>query len=107
MRASVPDQADAQTESLIRQMSLTSADIERRLQYVGFVEEDAKRVTTLAEIVISHLDTFTSAFFDHLALFDAASGLTKNRAALGEARQLKKEHLRALVSGEYGARYVE
>lgn len=101
------EQDNTTTGSLMKQMGLTNAAIERRLQFVGFLDEDAKRVKALNGLVVGHLDTFTSAFFDHLTSFNEAAGLTRNRAALDQARHLKREHLRAMVSGEYGAPYVE
>jgi rsbT co-antagonist protein RsbR len=95
------------TEALMQQMGLTSANIERRLQFVGFVDEDAKAVRALSDVVVTNLDTFTAAFFDHLASFGEASGLTQNPALLDRAQQLKRAHLRAMVSGNYDAHYVE
>jgi rsbT co-antagonist protein RsbR len=99
--------ADVATAALMQQMGLTKANIERRLQFVGFSAEDATGVQALADLVTGHLDAFTDAFFAHLASFDEAAGLTKNRALLDRARQLKQAHLRAMVKGEYGATYVE
>jgi rsbT co-antagonist protein RsbR len=101
------EQADSSTQSLMKQMGITNADIENRLRYVGFVEADVERVKALADLVISQLETFTSAFFDHLASCDEAAGLTRNRVALDQARQFKQAHLRAMVRGAIGAEYVE
>jgi rsbT co-antagonist protein RsbR len=64
-------------------------------------------VRALKDIVTSNVDTFAAAFFDHLARFDEAAPLTKNRTLLDRARQLKQAHLRAMVTGEYDAHYVE
>lgn len=101
------ERADTNAASLMQQMGLTSANIQRRLQLVGFADDDAKAVRGLANVVAAHLDAFTAAFFEHLAGFNEAAGLTKNRALLDQARELKQAHLRAMVSGEYDAKYVE
>jgi rsbT co-antagonist protein RsbR len=102
----MPESADSPRDSSIA-MRLTEADIERRLRYVSFVAADGARVQSLADLVNRHLDTFTSAFFDHLASFDEASGVTKNAGVLDRARHLKQAHLRAMVAGTYGTAYVE
>jgi rsbT co-antagonist protein RsbR len=103
----MPEQVDPAIASLMQEMGLTTANIERRLEFVGFADQDAKRVETMADLVASHLDTFTSAFFDHLTSFEEAAGLTKNLALLDQARQLKRAHLRAMVSGKFDVRYVQ
>jgi len=101
------EQADSAIAALMQQMGLTNANIERRLQFVGFGDEDARAVQALSGLVADHLDAFADAFFTHLGSFDEAAGLTKNRALLDKARKLKQAHLRAMVTGEYDSSYVE
>jgi rsbT co-antagonist protein RsbR len=57
--------------------------------------------------VLQHLEDYTAAFFGHLAGLEEARALLASRAMLDRARQLKREHLVAMVDGDYGARYVE
>jgi rsbT co-antagonist protein RsbR len=92
---------------LTAQMGITESQIERRLRLVGFMPDDVKRVTALTDIVVSHLDELTSAFFEYLAAVEEAAGLVQNVALMDTVRQLKTEHLRAMVSGAYGLDYVE
>jgi rsbT co-antagonist protein RsbR len=103
----VAQPVDSYDMSLIQQMGLTPADIERRLSLVMFDEADAKRVRLLTDVVVPHADELTSAFFDYLARLPEARGLMANRDALESARQLKKEHIQAMVTGDYGRKYVE
>jgi rsbT co-antagonist protein RsbR len=93
--------------ALMQEMGLTDAVIERRKQIVGFESSDLGRILALREFVIEHTDEYMSAFFAHLASFDEARPLLSNRSTLERARQLKREHLVAMVQGDYGARYVE
>jgi rsbT co-antagonist protein RsbR len=46
-------------------------------------------------------------FFNHLAGLDEARILLASRAMAEKARQLKREHLLAMVQGDYGTKYVE
>jgi rsbT co-antagonist protein RsbR len=47
-----------------------------------------------------------TTFFSHLGKLEEARPLLGSRALLERARQLKREHLVAMVQGEYGPEYV-
>jgi rsbT co-antagonist protein RsbR len=93
--------------ALMQEMGLTDSVIERRKQIVGFEAADLGRIVALREFVSEHADEYMNAFFAHLANFEEARPLLANRAMLEKARHLKREHLIAMVQGEYGTRYVE
>ncbi|HEX4183658.1 MAG TPA: protoglobin domain-containing protein [Caulobacteraceae bacterium] len=86
---------------------LAAEDLERRLRFVGFSAEDHTRIEAVKDDVLDHLDQHLGAFFDHLARFEGAQGLFRRADLLDEARRLKREHLIAMVQGEYGMTYVE
>ena len=92
---------------LMQEMGFTDAVIERRKRLVGLELSDLGRISALREFVTEHVDEYASAFFAHLGNFDEARPLISNRSLLEKARQLKRDHLVAMVQGEYGARYVE
>lgn len=83
------------------------SDIERRLEFVNLGPDDRARIATVRSDVLEHLDEHVSAFFDHLGRFEEARGLTGRSELIEEARRLKREHLVAMVSGEYGRDYIE
>jgi len=89
------------------EMGLTDSNIERRKKIVGLEAADVARIGSLRDLVASRLDELGEAFFAHLATLEEARPLMSSRAVLARARQLKKEHLVALVAGNYGATYVE
>lgn len=97
---------DADT-SILHQIGLTEADIQRRLTLVAFADEDARRIRQLSDVLAPHTEDLASAFFAHLESLHEARGLTQNRDALESARRMKIEHIRAMVSGSYGTQYVE
>ncbi|MGA0599250.1 protoglobin domain-containing protein [Caulobacter sp. KR2-114] len=90
-----------------RMTAFAPSDIERRLAFVNLASEDLERITEVRADVLTHLDEHVEAFFGHLAKFDEAKGLTGRPELLDEARRLKREHLTAMVSGDYGLTYVE
>jgi rsbT co-antagonist protein RsbR len=97
----------ASTQLLMNEMGLTEQNIERRRRFVGLEPADLDRIASIREQVLQRADELTSVFFEHLSGLDEAKVLMNNRALLERARSLKRDHLIAMVQGEYGRRYVE
>jgi len=90
-----------------RMTEFAPSDIERRLEFVNLGPEDRARIAEIKADVLEHLDEHVAAFFDHLTKFEEARGLTSRPELIGEAKQLKREHLVAMVAGEYGREYID
>lgn len=86
---------------------LSEADIERRWRYVGLEPSDIERIASVRETVIANVDDYVAAFFDTLSGLDEAATLFRSRELLDEAKRLKRDHLTALVGGDYGMTYVD
>src|SRR5947207_6993321 len=97
----------AASKALVRKMGLDEANIERRKKIVGFEASDLPRITAIRDLVTQHTDDYVTAFFNHLSGLDEARPLIASRAIAERARKLKREHLVAMVQGEYGMKYVE
>ena len=90
----------------MRSMGLTADRIERRKAFVGLTEDDRRSLAAIKTAVQQSVDQHVEAFFGWLAKQPEARGLVEDRAALAQARKLKREHLLAMVEGEYGEAYV-
>ena len=97
----------AASKALMREMGLDEANIERRKKVVGFEASDLPRIAAIRDLVTQHTDDYVTTFFNHLSGLDDARSLIASRAIAERARQLKREHLVAMVQGEYGMKYVE
>ena len=97
----------AASKALMREMRLDEANIERRKKIVGFEASDLPRIAAIRDLVTQHADDYVTTFFNHLSGLDDARPLIASRAIVERARQLKREHLVAMVQGEYGMKYVE
>lgn len=95
------------SQSFMQEMGINDANIERRKKIVGFEPADLTRIAAIRDIVTQHADDYTAAFFKHLSGLEEARPLLASHAILERARQLKKEHLVAMVQGDYGRKYVE
>jgi len=92
---------------LMQEMGLNDAAIEQRKKLVGFEPGDLARIATLRDLITQHAESHVAAFFSHLSGVEEARPLLASRAILDRARQLKRQHLLAMVGGDYGSRYVE
>jgi rsbT co-antagonist protein RsbR len=95
------------SQQMMSDMGLTDASIERRKKFVGLEPADLPRITALKDLVGQRTEEYATTFFNHLASLEEARPLLASRAIVERARQLKKEHLAAMVQGEYGQKYVE
>lgn len=93
--------------TLMQEMGLNEATIERRKKIVGLEASDVARIAALKDVVAQHTEEYMTTFFKHLSTLDEARPLLGSPALLDRARQLKREHLVAMVQGDYGTKYVE
>jgi rsbT co-antagonist protein RsbR len=103
----VIDVSESRMNLPFRVTEFAPSDIERRLEFVSLGPEDRARIAAIKPDVIAHLDEHVSAFFDHLAKFDESRGLMSRSDLIEVARQLKREHLTAMVGGDYNHGYID
>jgi len=94
------------SQVLMREMGLTEQNVERRKRVVGIDAGDLANIANVKPLVLAQLDEFTSAFFDYLSGLEEARSLLADRVLAPRARELKKNHLIAMVQGEYGPAYA-
>jgi rsbT co-antagonist protein RsbR len=82
-------------------------DITKRGKFVDLTPGDVARITAIKDLVVQHADLHAAAFFDYLSQFQEASALFRRPDLLEQAKRLKREHLLAMVEGQYGKSYVE
>ena len=89
-----------------KELAIDEQEIERRKKFVDFQPDDVARIQAVQEIITRHADELTNKFFNHLSNFNEAKGLL-TPSILEEAKRLKKEHLIAMTTGQYGHNYVD
>jgi rsbT co-antagonist protein RsbR len=90
-----------------RRLQRNAQDVERRKRLVGIEADDLVKIAAIKPIVVQNVEQFSAAFFNHLRKADAAGPLLRNATLFAEATQLKREHIIAMASGDYGLAYVE
>jgi rsbT co-antagonist protein RsbR len=86
---------------------LTEFDIGRRVRIAGLDDADLLRIAAVKGLVQKNTERYLSVFFDYVADLEEGAALFKRSDVLTEARLLKRQHLIALVEGNYGSAYVE
>jgi rsbT co-antagonist protein RsbR len=103
----VPDIADQTPAQLLsKSMGIDDENVARRRRIVGLGPQDVARIGAVKDLILGRIDDLTAVFFDYLAGMEEGRPVIGNRAALERARQLKREHLRAVVYAEYDTAYV-
>jgi rsbT co-antagonist protein RsbR len=92
---------------LEERLQLSPHDVERRKVFIDLQPGDMTRIAAIKDLIVRNADRYGSTFFEYLATIEEASGLTRNRSLLEEARRLKRDHLIAMVQGDYGRDYME
>lgn len=82
-------------------------EVKKRFNFIDLTSEDVTQIRTVKDAVLDHLDEHVGAFFGYLKRFDAARPLFTRADLIEQAKQLKRDHLVAMVEGEYGLHYVE
>lgn len=95
------------TQLLMMEMGITEEDLARRKRIVELESSDLGRIASLRDLVTTQSEALAGVFFDYLAALEEGRVVTNNRAAMERARQLKREHLQAMVRGEYHVAYAE
>jgi rsbT co-antagonist protein RsbR len=88
-------------------LQFTENDIERRRRLVDLRPDDLERIAAIKDTVAQRTEEFAAAFFDYLGKMEEAAPLFGNRTVLEQARTAKREHLLAMVGGNYDRTYLE
>jgi rsbT co-antagonist protein RsbR len=95
------------TAGTVPPVPFSDRDLEQRKRLVGFEEEDFVRIRGCGETILPHIDELVDTFFSFLTNFEGSKVLLSHRETLDEAKRLKAEHLRAMVSGNYEHHYLD
>lgn len=94
------------THLLMRDMGINDHNLERRRAIAGIEPADLKRISSLSELVTSHVDEYVRTFFEYLSALDEARPLLTNKALTERTRRLQTDQILSMVQGEYGMAYV-
>jgi rsbT co-antagonist protein RsbR len=94
-------------KTVMANVGITAAELERRKQYVGLRSDDLQRLAEIRDLITKNVDPLVDAFFAHLAPLPEAKVLIGYEELTRQARQLKRAHVIEMVGGKYDLDYAE
>src|SRR5690348_15324959 len=77
--------------TVMANMGVNEADVERRKRFVGLGPEDLARIASVRTLVTENAAELTDTFFQYLGRFEEARVLLGYRELTEQARSLKRE----------------
>lgn len=90
-----------------RLIHLSDDEIQRKMRLVGLGPDDLQKIAFCKDAVLERIDDLTATFFVYLEPLPEAQSLFRRNDVLTDAKRQKRDHLIAMVSGNYGREYVE
>ena len=79
---------------------------ERQKRFGCFTEIDARLLTELSEVFEQHLDEVVDRFYEYLRSDEELRPMLAGEGVLQQLKEVQRDYLTNLVSGEYGAEYA-
>jgi rsbT co-antagonist protein RsbR len=93
-------------KTVMSNVGITEADLERRKQFVGLGPEDYRNLAAIKDLIAQHADELTDVFFGHLSTLSEAKVLLGYRELASQARAMKRSHLIEMASGSHDLGYA-
>ena len=62
-------QGEQPSSSLCDQLQITGEELQTRLAFLSFSEQDRRNLVEIHDVIVSHVDEMISEFYDHLLQF--------------------------------------
>lgn len=92
------------TRSLCDQLHITAEELQARLAFLSFCEQDGRNLVEIREVIFSSVDELIREFYDHLLQFDELRGILSDPTLVERLKGSQRRYLLSL--GQLGD-YVE
>ncbi|MEK7236156.1 MAG: diguanylate cyclase [Nitrospirota bacterium] len=84
------------TRSLCDQMQITAAELQTRLAFLSFGEEDGRNLVEIRDVISSRVDELIGAFYDHLLQFEELRGILSDPKLVERLKGSQRQYLLSL-----------
>ncbi|MBU6481416.1 MAG: diguanylate cyclase [Nitrospirae bacterium] len=92
------------TRSLCDQLQITAEELQTRLAFLSFGEQDGRNLVEIRDVICSRVDEIIGEFYDHLLQFEELRGILSDRKLVERLKGSQRQYLLSL--GQLGD-YVE
>lgn len=100
-------QGEREVKSLCEELKITTEELQTRLAFLSFGEQDERNLVEIRDVIASHLDELIGEFYEHLLRFDELRAILSDTALMERLKGALRGYLLSL--GEFGkdAGYAE
>lgn len=92
---------------LTQAMRITDEEIQRRLDWLEFGEEDEARVRSLHAMAKTHRDHVIDDLYEHFLRFDEVREFFRDASVLEHVKAMQRDYFMRLTEGGYDRDYIE
>lgn len=100
-------QGEQAARSLCDQLQITSEEMQTRLAFLSFGDQDGRNLGEIRDVIASHVDGLVGKFYDHLLQFNELRGILSDATLVERLKGSQRRYLLSL--GQFGdaAGYAE
>lgn len=95
------------TRSLCDQLQITAEELQTRLAFLSFDEQDARNLVEIHEVISFRVDELIGAFYDHLLQFEELRGILSDPKLVERLKGSQRRYLLSLGQLGDGVEYAE
>ena len=95
------------TRSLCDQLQITAEELQTRLAFLFFGEQDGRNLVEIRDVISSHVDEMIGEFYDHLLQFEELRGILSDTKLVERLKGSQRQYLQSLGQLDDYVEYAE
>ena len=100
-------QSTKTSSSLCDQLQITTEELQARLAFLSFGEQDGRNLVEIREVIASHVDEIIGEFYDHLLQFEELRDILSDPALVERLKVSQRQYLLSLGLSADCVEYAE
>lgn len=100
-------QGEQAARRLCDQLQITAEELQTRLAFLSFGEQDGRNLVEIHDVISSHVDEIIGAFYDHLLQFEELRGILSDAKLVERLKGTQRQYLLSLGHLGDGVEYAE
>jgi diguanylate cyclase (GGDEF)-like protein len=100
-------QGEQAASSLCDQLQITGEELQTRLSFLSFAEQDGRNLVEIRDVIASHVDDIIGEFYGHLLQFEELRGILSDQALVERLKGTQRQYLLSLGLSADCVEYAE